>query len=146
MCRFFGVSIFSLGSCKVCEQYEENLTHLFYLCSSAKKIWNYVNSLIRRRFPTYQEYQINFKDVLCDFQDHNELRNNPVTGLLRDLGLRHCIEIESSMITKNQKLSVFLKPNYGKKSKRISSRKSHRKNRNIQEKLGTPQLTYRNTK
>ena len=102
--------LFESSICKVCEQYEENLTHLFYLCSSAKKIWNYVNTLIRRRFPTYQEYQINFKDILCDFQDHNELKNIPVTGLLRDLGLRHIWQHRNRIIYDDQKsetLSVF---------------------------------------
>ena len=102
--------LFDSSICKVCEQYEENLTHIFYLCSSAKKIWNYVNTLIRGRFPTYQEYQINFKDILCDIQDHNELRNNPVTGLLRDLGLRHIWQHRNRIIYDNQKsetLSVF---------------------------------------
>ena len=43
---------FNTSTCKVCEKYEETLTHLFYLCSSAKKIWNYVNTLIRQRFPS----------------------------------------------------------------------------------------------
>ena len=80
---------FNSSTCKVCEQYEENLTHLFYLCSSVKEIWKYVTLLIRQRFPTYNDYHVSLKYILCDFQDHDELRNNPVTGLLRDTGLRH---------------------------------------------------------
>ena len=53
---------FATNTCQICKQYEENLTHLFYLCHSAKKIWNYVTTLIRQRFPSYREYHISFKD------------------------------------------------------------------------------------
>ena len=98
---------FNSSTCKACEQYEENLTHLFYLYSSTKKIWSYINTLIRRRFPTYQEYHINFKDILCDFQDHNELRNNPVTGLLRDLGMRNIWQHRNRIIYDDQKLETL---------------------------------------
>ena len=54
--------------------------------------------------------QINFKDILCDFQDHNELRNNAATGLLRDLGLRHIGQHRNRVIYDGQKsetLSIF---------------------------------------
>ena len=40
------------SNCKICGQYEENLTHLFYLCPNTKKVWNYINTLIRQRFPS----------------------------------------------------------------------------------------------
>ena len=101
---------FNTSTCKVCEKYEENLKPLFYLCSSAKKIWNYVNTVIRQRFPSYKNYHISVKDILCDFPDHDDLRNNPVTGLLRDTGLRHIWQHRNRVVYDDQKrdtLSVF---------------------------------------
>ena len=108
--RLAGRSPFFLtNTCQICKQYEENLTHLFYLCHSAKKIWNYVTTLIRQRFPSYSEYHISFKDILTDFENHDELRN-PVTGLLRDTGLRHIWQYRNQVVYENktvETLSVF---------------------------------------
>ena len=98
---------FHTGTCKVCEKYEENLTHLFYLFSSAKKIWNYVNTLISQRFPSYENYHIGIKDILCEFLDHDDLRNNPVTGLLRDTGLRHMWQHRNRVVYDDQKLDTL---------------------------------------
>ena len=95
------------STCNVCEQYEENLTHLFYLCSSAKKVCNHVTTLIRQRFPPYIEYHIGLKDILTDFQDHDELRNNPVTGLLRDTGLRHIWQHRNRVVYDDQRTGTF---------------------------------------
>ena len=100
---------FVTNTCQICKQYEENLTHLFYLCHSAKKIWNYVTTLIRQRFPSHSKYRISFKDILTDFESHNELRN-PVTGLLRDIGLRHIWQHRNQVVYENktvETLSVF---------------------------------------
>ena len=44
---------FPSSACQVCEKHEENLTHVFFLCPSAKKIWKYITALIRQRFPMY---------------------------------------------------------------------------------------------
>ena len=98
---------FSSSTCKVCGQYEKNLTHLFYLCSSVKKIWNYINTLIRQRFPSYSEYHISLKDILTDFQEHDELRNNPVAGLLRDTRLRHIWQHRNRVVYEDQRTETL---------------------------------------
>ena len=89
---------FPSSTCQVCEKHEENLTHLFFLCTSAKKIWKYITTLIRQRFPTYANYSVTFKDILCDFPDLDELRNNSVARLFRDIGLRHIWQHKNSVV------------------------------------------------
>ena len=94
----------------MCKKYEENLTHLFFLCESAKKIWNYVSKLIQKRFLLYTAYQVSFKDILCNFPDHEELRNSPVPGFLRDIGLRHIWQNRNEIVynkAKTDSLSIF---------------------------------------
>ena len=58
---------FPSSTCQVCKKYEENLTHLFFLCPSAKTIWKYITALIRQRFPTYTNYRVTLNIVsrLC---------------------------------------------------------------------------------
>ena len=72
-----------------------------------KKIWNYISSLIRQRFPSYKEYRVGLKDVLCDFPDHDELSNNPVMGLLRDTGLRHIWQHRNRTVYDDIKLATL---------------------------------------
>ena len=94
----------------MCKKYQDNLTHLFFLCDSAKRIWNYASQLIRQRFPSYKAYQVSFKDVLCNFPDHDELRSSPVTGFLRDIGLRHIWQNRNKIVynkAKTDSLSIF---------------------------------------
>ena len=38
--------LFTSNMCQVCGKYEKNLTHLFFLCDSAKKKWNFIISRI----------------------------------------------------------------------------------------------------
>ena len=38
--------LFNSNICQVCQKYEENLTHLFFLCDNTKGIWNYVSKVI----------------------------------------------------------------------------------------------------
>ena len=82
----------------MCKKHEENLTHLFFLCPSAKKIWKYITALIRQRVPTYANYSVTLKDILCDFPDFDELRNVPVARFLRDAGLRHIWQHRNSVV------------------------------------------------
>ena len=89
---------FPSSTCQVCKKHEENLTHLFFLCPSAKKIWKYITDLIRQRFPTYANYRVTFKDILCDFPDFDELRNVSVARFLRDAGLRHIWQHRNSVV------------------------------------------------
>ena len=94
----------------MCKKYEENLTHLFFLCDSAKRIWNYASQLIRQRFPSYKAYWVGFKDILCDSPDHDELRNSPVTGFLRDIGLRQIWQNRNEIAynkAKTNSLNIF---------------------------------------
>ena len=79
-----------------------------------EKIWNYITILIRQIFPTYKEYHISLKDILCDFQDHDELRNNPVMGLLRDTGLRHIWQHRNRTVHDDQKVKIPNCEGYGK--------------------------------
>ena len=102
--------LFTSDMCQVCGKYEENLTHLFFLCDSAKKIWNYISQLIRQRFPSYTVYQVSFKDIICHFPDHDDLRNSPVTGFLRDTGLRHIWQNRNEIVynkAKTDSLNIF---------------------------------------
>ena len=93
---------FPSSTCQVCEKHEENLTHLFFLCPSAKKIWKYITALIRQRFSTYANYSVTFKDILCDFPDLDELRNSSVARLLWDVGLRHIWQNRNSAVYNDQ--------------------------------------------
>ena len=102
--------LFTSSICQVCKKYEEDLTHLFFLCESSKRIWKYVSELIRKRFPSYTAYQVSFKDILCNFPDHEELRNSPVPGFLRDTGLRHIWKNRNEIVynkAKTDSLSIF---------------------------------------
>ena len=74
------------------------LTQLFFLCPSAKKIWKYITALIRQRFPTYANYHVTFKDILCDFPDLDELCNVSVARFLRDAGIRHIWQNRNSVV------------------------------------------------
>ena len=89
---------FPSSTCQVCEKHEENLTHLFFLMPQCKKIWKYITALIRQRFPAYANYSVTFKDILCDFSDHDDLRNSPVARFLRDIGLRHIWQHRNSVV------------------------------------------------
>ena len=93
---------FPSSTCQVCEKHEENQTHLLFLCPSAKKIWKHITNLIRPRFPTYANYSVTFKDVLCDFQDIDELRNSFVARFLRDIGLRHIWQHRNAVVYNDQ--------------------------------------------
>ena len=106
--RLAGRSPYFLSStCQVCKKYEENLTHLFFLCPSAKKIWKYITALIRQRFPTYANYSVTLKDILCDFPDFDELRNVSVAGFLRDVGLRHICQHRNSVVYDDKQLETL---------------------------------------
>ena len=93
---------FPSSTCQVCETHEENLTHLFFLCPSAKKIWKHITALLRQRFPTYANYSVTFKDILCDFPDLDELRNSSVARFLRDIGLRHIWQHRNAVVYSDQ--------------------------------------------
>ena len=93
---------FPSSTCQVCEKHEENLTHLFFLCPSAKKIWKHINTLIRQRFPTYANYSVTFKDILCDFHDLNELRSSSVVRFLTDIGLQHIWQHRNAVVYSDQ--------------------------------------------
>ena len=101
--RLAGRSLFFPSStCQVCEKHEENLTHLFFLCPSAK-IWKHVTTLLRQRFPTYANCSsVTFKDILCDFPDLDELRNSSVARFLRDIGLRHIWQHRNAAVYSDQ--------------------------------------------
>ena len=48
--------------------------------------------------------------MLCNFPDHDELRNSPVTGFLRDIGLRHIWQNRNEIVydkAKTDSLSIF---------------------------------------
>ena len=100
--RLAGRSPFFLSTCQVCDKHEENLTHLFFLCPSAKKIRKYITTLIRQRFSTYVNYSVTFKDILCDFQDLDELRNSSVARFLRGIGLRHIWQHRNAVVYNDQ--------------------------------------------
>ena len=89
---------FPSSTCQVCEKHEENLTHLFFLCPSAKKIWKHITALLRQRFPTYANYSVTFKDILSDFPDLDEFRNSSVARLLRDISLRHIWQHRNAVV------------------------------------------------
>ena len=91
----------------MCEKHEENLTHLFFLCPSAKKIWKYITALIRQRFPTYANYSVTFKDILCDFPDLEELRNISVARFLLDAGLRHIWQHRNSVVYNDKQADIL---------------------------------------
>ena len=93
---------FPSSTCQVCEKHEENLTHLFFLCPSAKKIWKHITTLLRQRFPTYANYSVTFKDILCDFSDLDGLRNSSVARFLRDIGLRDIWQHRNAIVYSDQ--------------------------------------------
>ena len=66
-----------------------------------------INQLIRQRFPSYTAYQVSFKDILCHFPDHDDLRNSPVTGFLRDVGLRHIWQNRNEVVYNKAKTDSF---------------------------------------
>ena len=70
--------------------------------SQCKKIWKYITTLIKQRFPTYANYSVTFKDILCDFQDLDELRNSSVAQFLRDIGLCHIWQQRNAVICTDQ--------------------------------------------
>ena len=69
---------------------------------SQEKIWEHITMLIGQRFPTHANYSVTFKDILCDFPDLDELRNNSVARFLRDIGLRHIWQHRNAVVYSDQ--------------------------------------------
>ena len=113
---------FPSSTCQVCKKYEENLTHLFFLCPSAKKIWKYITALIRQRFPNHTNYSVTFKDILCDFPDFDELRNDsvldsygmPASDIFGNIGILLFMMANSLKlyVSSKQKSNKKFKPNF----------------------------------
>ena len=102
--------LFTSSICQVCKKIRRKPNTSLFLCESTKGIWRYVSKLIRKRFPSYTAYQVSFKDILCNFPDHEELRNSPVPGFLRDIGLRHIWQNRNEIVynkAKTDSLSIF---------------------------------------
>ena len=100
--------------------------------------------MIRQRFPTYANYSVTIKDILCDFPDLDELRNSSVARFLRDVGLRHIWQHRNSVVYSVQQpdtLCIFKAKVKQKVQTEFQIAKISGKLEKFQRRLDAPQLT-----